>query len=55
MDTLVGEGYGRYWPIMEEDAMKYMKRCLKCQKHGDEIDTNHQSLKPTSTSRPFHT
>jgi hypothetical protein len=46
---------GLYWPTMEEDAMKYVKRCLKCQKHGDEIDTNHQSLRPTSTSRPFHT
>ena len=46
---------GLYWPTMEEDAMRYVRRCLKCQKHGNEIHTSHQSLKPTSTPCPFHT
>ena len=39
---------------MQKDAQNFAKKCQECQRQGDEIHTNHQSLHPIVALYPFH-
>ena len=45
---------GYYWPMMQNDAQDFVKKCQECQRQGDEIHTSHQSLHPIVAPYPFH-
>ena len=45
---------GYYWPMMQNDAQDFVKKCQECQRQGDEIHTCHQSLYPIVAPYPFH-
>ena len=46
--------HGYYWPTMQKDAQDFTRKCQECQRQGDEIHTNHQSLHPTVAPYSFH-
>lgn len=46
---------GYYWPTMEEDAKKYVRRCKACQVHDDMIHSPAVDLRSIGTPWPFHT
>lgn len=44
---------GYYWPHMEQESYQFVKRCSKCQIHGNLIHAPAQELHPFATTWPF--
>ncbi|CAJ2665934.1 unnamed protein product [Trifolium pratense] len=44
---------GYYWPTMQQDAKDHVKKCDKCQRHGDMHLAPPQELKSLSSPWPF--
>jgi hypothetical protein len=44
---------GYYWPTMQHDAKEHVKKCQKCQRHGDMHLAPPSDLKTMSSPRPF--
>ncbi|GLJ26651.1 hypothetical protein SUGI_0518290 [Cryptomeria japonica] len=44
---------GYYWPSMEKDSYYFVRKCKKCQVHGDLIHAPAQELQPITTPWPF--
>ncbi|MCI36880.1 gypsy retrotransposon integrase-like protein, partial [Trifolium medium] len=44
---------GYYWPTMQEDAKEYVKKCDKCQRHGDMHIAPPNELRTLSSPWPF--
>lgn len=44
---------GFWWPYMQKDAVKYVKKCSKCQLFADKIHQPAQELHPLSSPWPF--
>ena len=44
---------GYYWPTMEEDCVKFVCHCEKCQLHADRIHAPASSLHLLSSTWPF--
>ncbi|MCI28117.1 hypothetical protein A2U01_0049317, partial [Trifolium medium] len=44
---------GFYWPTMQSDAKEHVKRCDKCQRHGDMHLAPPVELKTLSSPWPF--
>ncbi|GAU44282.1 hypothetical protein TSUD_371820 [Trifolium subterraneum] len=44
---------GYYWPTMQQDAKEHVKKCDKCQRHGDMHLAPRHELKSLSSAWPF--
>ncbi|CAJ2643857.1 unnamed protein product [Trifolium pratense] len=44
---------GYYWPTMQQDAKDHVKKCDKCQRHGDMLLAPPRELKSLSSPWPF--
>ena len=44
---------GYYWPTMQQDANEHVKKCDKCQRHGDMHLAPPNELKTMSSPWPF--
>ena len=44
---------GYYWPTMKKNAVAYVKKCDKCQKHAPIPHVPSETLKPISGPWPF--
>ena len=44
---------GYYWPTIEEDSFRFVKRCLPCQQHANFIHSPAKDLQPIAPPWPF--
>lgn len=44
---------GYYWPTMESESFTFIKKCAKCQIHGNPIHAPAQELQPFTPTWPF--
>jgi len=44
---------GYYWPIMERDCIRYVKKYLKCQQHSNLFNQPTQALQPMQLLWPL--
>ncbi|XP_020209594.1 uncharacterized protein LOC109794563, partial [Cajanus cajan] len=44
---------GYYWPTLRTDCVKFVKRCMQCQRHGNIIHASAEELHSISSPWPF--
>jgi len=44
---------GYYWPTVKEDCAKYVRKCARCQHHGNIIHLKSEELHGISSPWPF--
>jgi len=44
---------GYYWPIVKADCDKYIRKCVKCQQHGNMIHLKLEELHGVTSPWPF--
>ncbi|XP_020222083.1 uncharacterized protein LOC109804662 [Cajanus cajan] len=44
---------GYYWPTLKDDCVKFVKRCVSCQRHGNLIHASAEELHGISSPWPF--